>query len=589
MEQGIESAHNQIDVNTSNIESLTTQVQNNATNIASEISARQSADNVINARMDTFASLPDGSTAGDAELLDIRVGADGTTYPSAGDAVRGQVTDLKSAINKNSADIHSPKNEIQAIQYSVYKVVDGKLVRYSSPSGYWKTMIAPIDCIYIDGVATLKTGGLSGAEAQNVPSMAFIDENWNVLSAIYTAIAPPHTFSIDDVPVGSAYVVGQLDDFFTFAFQSTDNRISIISNSVDSIESEVAEIKTATTTDATTDVALTFESATGFYNKSGGFDTFGGVTKAIVNVSEGEEYYLTAQNYYNAAVVVYLDGSDNYQGGEWYANNESAISNKKIIVPTGASKLLIQRFWNYSPVSLKKVVGLTALPVKSVLSEKKISVIGDSITEKNFRAKTNWVLWLTDWCGATFQNLGRSGTGFRAGKANNNNYYPRIASITATPDIIGVACSFNDISSDSVVIGTINDTTADDTVAGYANDFFDALITAFPTVPIICYVQNPWWSAHYGVARSDEWVSLLSEICAKRGIPFYSDLYKGGTLKPWLLASRQTYFTSDDTDGGSSGVVDDVHPNSEGHKVIARYLYPKFAENLVTTGLNYKG
>ena len=58
------------------------------------VSANENAINVLDARMDTFASLPNGSTTGDAELLDIRVAYDGTTYPSAGDSVRAQIGNL---------------------------------------------------------------------------------------------------------------------------------------------------------------------------------------------------------------------------------------------------------------------------------------------------------------------------------------------------------------------------------------------------------------------------------------------------------------------------------------------------------------
>lgn len=53
----------------------------------------------IVARMDSFTNLAEGSTTGDAELIDGRIGADGVTYTNIGGAIRGQVTDVKSDIN----------------------------------------------------------------------------------------------------------------------------------------------------------------------------------------------------------------------------------------------------------------------------------------------------------------------------------------------------------------------------------------------------------------------------------------------------------------------------------------------------------
>lgn len=54
---------------------------------------------LLDARMDTFASLDDGSTTGDAELADIRVKEDGTVSSTAGNAVREQIGNLKTILN----------------------------------------------------------------------------------------------------------------------------------------------------------------------------------------------------------------------------------------------------------------------------------------------------------------------------------------------------------------------------------------------------------------------------------------------------------------------------------------------------------
>lgn len=86
----VQNAIADANVTKSRVTTLEGEVATNTNDIETETINRQIEDGLLSARIDSIASLPSGSTAGDAELMDIRLSDQNNSYASAGDSVRAQ-------------------------------------------------------------------------------------------------------------------------------------------------------------------------------------------------------------------------------------------------------------------------------------------------------------------------------------------------------------------------------------------------------------------------------------------------------------------------------------------------------------------
>lgn len=116
---------------------------------------------LLNARMDTFTKLEEGSTTADAELKDIRVGVDGTTYENAGNAVRSQISSISEGLGgmkDNYENVNITWTDSQVINSSTgiskaggyfaisqkIEVVNGEKYRYVKATNYHEASFAII-------------------------------------------------------------------------------------------------------------------------------------------------------------------------------------------------------------------------------------------------------------------------------------------------------------------------------------------------------------------------------------------------------------------------------------------------------------
>lgn len=101
--------------------------------------ASDATDPIARAQIQNLAKLPEGSTTGDAELSDIRVGADGTQYPNAGAAVREQIKSARKNADEAIASLKEDKIDKPATDD------DGKIPRAKEGGVEWVEVGQPTD------------------------------------------------------------------------------------------------------------------------------------------------------------------------------------------------------------------------------------------------------------------------------------------------------------------------------------------------------------------------------------------------------------------------------------------------------------
>lgn len=182
-------------------------------------------------------------------------------------------------------------------------------------------------------------------------------------------------------------------------------------------------------------------------------------------------------------------------------------------------------------------------------------VLGDSLTDPAGGVHTSkfYYEYIQEKTGIQVIVDGLGGTGYHAGVSTNRRFADRVTNIPADVDIVTIFGSGNDV----------KNATFDEYKAGMAaamGYFFNNR----PGLPVIIVPPSPW--ATYG-KRSEEWKTYcdtIESVALNYSLRYLGEMWTAPPFDPHSTADRAAFFTK---------CPDGVHPDENGHRLLASYFY----------------
>ena len=518
---------------------ITTEERNKLTNLNNyDDSSIKNDIQTQKTRIDNLAKLQAGSTTGDAELIDARVGADGITYDNVGGAIRGQVNSITENINdlvlfKNNVIFTFEKNQSVG-----YLKKDGKIQNETGMVCFYTN---DIDCSPGDIFL------YRGYGSANAISCIFKKDNTIISSGKYDSKTK---YTEITIPSGVNKVIFSSFEYSTnyshivFNVKLKNGTLDEKINNVEIKNNKIQADLETLSTDCTKAVIQNYTTTKAWLNGNGE-ETAENVSACTdyIACSEGDKFYVTGHTQYDTRLVATYDEDKHFLKVYGYDSEGASVNHVDFeFLPKAEEKFV--RISSYQEALIVKKMVLFSLTEyvnektqvaynSNILYGKKYVACGDSFTEGDFTSYTDenglsgknspviydinrgmyktYPWWIAERNNMTLVNEAKCGSDFtNVDGASNPFSVTRYQNVPKDADYITLMFGLNETSLTDAQIGTKADTT-NTTLWGAYNIVFEYFLTNMPLAKIGVILADAWMPEKYANA--------VKEICTYWGIP----------------------------------------------------------------------